>query len=72
MDVLEADAGANPLSAMVLGLVEDPELRLFHADAATIKALSDQELAVGVMLTAPPGSDREQWIKERFGQEDEA
>lgn len=65
MEQIKADG--STASKLMLALINDPQAQLFHSDIATISALKDKELATAVMLTAEPGSDREQWITERFG-----
>lgn len=48
-------------------LVPDEETRLFHYDAATTRLIRDRELAIAVMLHAPPGSARQKLIEEQLG-----
>jgi hypothetical protein len=70
MEQIKSDG--SPASRLMLTLISDPEAQLFHSDIATIQALKDKDLASGVVLSAPSGSDREQWITERFGPPAEA
>jgi hypothetical protein len=70
MEQIKADG--SPASKLMLSLISDPETQLFHSDIATISALKDKQLATAVVLAAPSGSAREQWITERFGPSAEA
>jgi len=54
------------MAEMVKGL--DEEAKFFHMDAATVKALLEKDLAVGVILAAEKGTEREKWIQERYGE----
>lgn len=66
-DIITERAGKDTfLNALMTNL--DEEAQLFHTDAATVKALQEKDLAIGVVLSAEPGSEREQWIHERFGE----
>jgi hypothetical protein len=68
MAELQKEGEKSPLAQLMLTLVNDPEEQYFHADAATARILMDRKLAITVMLGAEPGTKREEWIKERFGE----
>jgi hypothetical protein len=68
MTTLQEESEKSELAKLMLSLVDDPEEQMFHADAATARLLLDRELAHTVLLGAEPGSKRERWIEERFGE----
>jgi hypothetical protein len=56
---------------MVMGLVEDEELRYFHMDCAMLTHLDGQEEVTVTMLSALPGTKRNELLSERFGTDQE-
>src|SRR5204862_6338694 len=68
----EMAADKRQLAKLLLDAVDDPEVRLFHADMATCQVLLKDEVATSVALLADPGTEREQWIAERMDDSDQA
>jgi hypothetical protein len=68
LDDLLSDASEQDSAlAMVLKVIADEEVKTYHADAATVQFLTDRQLIIAAMLSAEPGSKREQLLSERFG-----
>jgi hypothetical protein len=65
METIKNDG--SKVSKLMLALISDPEAQLFHSDIATISALKEKQLATAVVLSARSGSEREQWLTERYG-----
>lgn len=65
-EVMAEKAGSDPTAKVMMGLVTDPEIRLFHTDMATYTALQERKLVTAIMFTAKPGTSRALLIKERM------
>ena len=67
LEEMDRQAESDPNVALMNNLVADEEQRRYHIDVATFKAMGERKLAMSVVLTAEPGSRREEWLTERFG-----
>ena len=66
-EVMASKAETDKIAAVISEMVTDPEMRLFHTDMATYKAMEDQHLLSAIMFSADPGSLRAEMIEERLG-----
>lgn len=66
-EILADQSENSQIAALINGLVDDPEARMFHIDMATYTAMQERNLVTAIMFTAEVGSNRERWIEERHG-----
>jgi hypothetical protein len=70
MEQIEKQIADDPAAAFISGLITDEEARLFHTDMATYRALEQRNLIISAVFAARDGSNRQQWLTERFGAQD--
>lgn len=66
-EVMSSKAENDQITAVISEMVTDPEMRLFHTDMATYRAMEEQHLVSAIMFAANPGSLRAEMIEERLG-----